>query len=192
MKFIAILCIPVIIFIDSLYRSYILIDNFYTLTLVTGFDENELSYNPFSKNFYWIRPDTALWILKNTDYHYHRCNKLGLIISSCNDPKVEYVGRIVGLVSKDVDQRAFEHIRYLVETGHPIDEYAINGYTALHSAVLSENVEYVELLINLGADVNLLIKSGDQLDGFTPKQLALHLAAKNPKSFEHIRNYLSQ
>jgi len=184
LSFILLICI---LLIPPFTRTYKWANNATGLIILSGLCENHLSFNPFSTDSYLIRPKYAIWILLNMDYPY--INK-----------DVEHAPLqmpLVNLASAAVDDTcmntndAHKLVEHLVKRGEPINEY-YHGFTPVHAAILSDNPDILGLLLNLGADPTMKIKSRyvSKHNGMNAYQFAAYLKKKAPDKFAKINSVL--
>lgn len=184
--------VAAILLFVSIRNTVIWTKDFYGLKTLTSLSDEELSYNPLSKDFFWISPSVALHILKTQEYPYKNCADISLILDSCGEPKIEYTGRSLGIVSKEAELRLFELIEYLIERGEPIDAYSSQGYTALQSAILGNEPKLVGLLLNAGANPYLPIKSETSVFGKNSIEFLDILIGKNKADFTQVRELIDK
>lgn len=164
--------------------------DFYGLTILTSLSSEDLSYNPFSKDFSWISPSMALYILKTREYPYESCSDMTIKFSRCGEPKIEIATRFIGIVSREAEDRIFELIKFLIEKREPIDAYSSEGYTALQAAILSNEPELVSLLLKSGANPYLPIKRDSSVYGKNSIEFVDLLIETNKADFSKVKEIM--
>ncbi|MCV6615952.1 MAG: ankyrin repeat domain-containing protein [Cellvibrionaceae bacterium] len=161
--------------------------DFNGLVVLVSISDKERSYNPFSQDFFWVSQDMAVSIIKKMEYPYRRCAPISIRLGGCDQPRIEYVGRFVGIVSIETEQKIFEVIRFLIEREEPIDAYSTEGYTALQSAILGNSPRLVSLLLESGANPYLPIKNKGKMQGKSSVDFVELLSSKDVERFSDLK-----
>lgn len=74
-----------------------------------------------------------------------------------------------------ITERKYEQVSLLASLGADVNARKNNGGTALHAAILSNDIEGVKLMVRLGADVSIVSHSG-----FLPLEWAEFLDVEKP------------
>jgi len=178
------------ILLKPFIHTYKYLGDFYGLAILASLQDEQLSYNPLSKDFTWVSPEMAASIIKNFDYPFDNCSEYSTAsYISCSEPKIGFTSGLMGYHLK-ADDRLFEVMQFLIDKGEPIDEYDRDGYTPLQGAILSKQPRVVRLLLSSGADVHLPIKRDNKLNGKNSLEFVEILDEKNPDEFTEIKNLL--
>ena len=161
--------------------------DFYGLSVLVSVSDNERSYNPYSKSFNWVSQNTAIFIIKNLEYPYKKCIHISESKGSCQQSRIEFIGRFVGIVDAKTELKIFDIIQFLIQRGEPIDAYGSQGYTALQSAILTNSPKLVSLLLESGANPYLPINREGKLKGKNSIEFIEILLDKNEEVFSKLR-----
>jgi len=161
--------------------------DFHGLVILVSVPDEERSYNPYSKDFFWVSQDMAVSIIKNLEYPYEQCSPVSKFLGGCQQPKIEYTGRLIGMVDTETEYKTFEILRFLIHRGEPIDAYSLEGYTALQSAILGNSPKLVSLLLEVGANPYLPINREGKLQGKNSVEFIEHLSSKNEERFSILK-----
>lgn len=162
------------------------------LMLLSWFSEEDFSLNPWSKDCYLIRPVTASAILMNFEWPYSRRSSIfwdtepaPLIHQAINSRGLSGSSED-GPYEAEQDHRLMSLLRHFVEKGYSIEE-PWDGYTPIHSAILSADAEVVQYLVERGADLEAVIHNpGKANDGMNSFEFSKLLAARRPQDFQAI------
>ena len=166
--------------------------DFNGLVVLVSVPDKERSINPYSKNFFWVSQNLALHILKTQSYPYENCSLISIKMSGCEQARIEYVGRFVGMVDEETELKIFELIGYLIEKNEPVNAYSSDGYTALQAAILWNSPKLVSLLFESGADPYLPIKNGGSIDGKSSVEFIELLFSKDPENYASLMDVFNQ
>ncbi len=183
---IAVLAAFAISLIPSIKRTILWSSNYYDLVILATMGENSVSYNPYAKDFFWIRSGHALWILKNCDYPYESCPKKSASGVGCNEPKISWAGRSLGSLDAESEKRVYELLSHIIKRGEPLNALTPLGFTAFHEAVLYKQKKYVELLITAGADPLVKATNDGPTSGKNVFEFADWLAGEKPDKYTEI------
>ena len=154
------------------------VSNYYGLVVLAGLKAKDTTYNPYSKNFSIVSPDSALWILTHLEYPYRNCPPTRFL-ADCSEPKINYAFGYYGLVSREGKKRIFSLVNHLHNQGYPVNELSSNGFSALQSHILYQNDKVVSWLLESGADPYLRISEQGPMYGLNAFEFAELLAGKN-------------
>ena len=87
------------------------------------------------------------------------------------------------------DNEIITFVKHYFELGAPVDHMNDRGFTPIHEAIITGNVNFVSLLKDLDSNLNLkVIKAGSPVDDFNSRELAQYFLEKNPgdKRWEEI------
>lgn len=160
--------------------------SFNGLVVLVSVPDDHRSYNPFSKDFFWVSQNMALSIIKEREYPFKKCTPISDMLGGCKQPKIEFTGRFIGMVDVDTEKKIFEIIDFLIKRKEPINSYSSEGYTALQSAILNNEPKLVSVLLQAGADPNLPIKSEGRLKGKNSFEFLEILLIKDKKEFSKL------
>lgn len=141
------------------------------LVTLMSLSESEMSWNPWSKDMFLVRPRMAEWLLKNTEAPYE-CFRFN------DDPAIHIVLAARGLGSAGADARLMSLLHELLKRGE--GEKRSQGLTPLHSAVLFCDVVAVRTLLEAGVDTTAKIEShGRRHDGLNAAEFSALLAGQD-------------
>ena len=146
--------------VPAVTQTYEMSEDVYGLTIVAGFDSDEITFNPYSKNGLLISPDVAVWILQNFDYPYAKCGKRYVRMGICGTPYIIWVGRGIGMNGEEADNRLMTVGRELISRGISVNSVH-EGLTAVHESILFNNPGWLELLLKNGGDTKVKINKPD-------------------------------
>ncbi|MGI9220437.1 MAG: hypothetical protein ACR2QS_05310 [Woeseiaceae bacterium] len=126
------------------------------LLLLASFADDDFSLNPWSEDCYLVRQDMAVAILKRFGWPYrHR----GSAYWPYELPPLIYqaIGAR-GVVSNESDIRLLDLISVFIDRKRPINK-PWDGYMPIHLAILSGDIEVVELLLEHDVDLDATISN---------------------------------
>ncbi len=179
------------------YRTIQLASSADGLLLLSWFSDEDFSLNPWSKDCYLIRQDTAASILINFEWPYSRRHSAFRGVEPA--PLIHQAISSRGLsglsggvpYETEADHRLMSLLKHFVEKGHSIDQ-PWDGYTPIHSAILAGDTEVVEYLVEQGADLQAVIRNpGKANDGMNSFEFSKLLVAKRPQDFQAITAILA-
>jgi hypothetical protein len=174
------------------YRTHERAGDAYSLILLAGLGENNLSLNPFSEDGCFITPHLAVWILENFDHPYSLCLSLSRSFGICGTPLIIWTGRGLGTESPAADERLYRVLHHLIQRGESVNA-SHDGLTALHEAVLYGNPRYAETLLTCGADPYAIIqRPGRKSHGLNAFEFAELLSIRDPNRFDAVRAILTR
>ena len=185
----------IILFILSLmpciYRTYTWAGDAYGLTTLATMPDDRVSFNPYSKNGYFINQDLAAWLLENTDYPYERCSRLSDTIRACDTSLVNWIGRTLDLPEVDTG-RAYALLAHFIGRGEPVNEMS-NGLAPVHEAILYNNPHYLDVLLEAGAEINTPVEKPEKLyDGYNAIQFLLFLEGVTDTDYNALWDVLER
>ena len=186
----------VILFLLSLipatYRTITWSSDAYGLISLATLPKDKFTFNPYSKNGYFVGPAIALWILKHFDYPYNRCSKISEIIGICDIPLIMWAGRTLGNGDSQSEKRAYEIIALLIKRGEPLNDRC-NGMTVVHEAILYRQPRYLTMVLDAGADPHITIqRKGKKSHGLDAFEFVELLESMNPGGFQAIKQILGK
>ena len=159
------------------------------LTVIALLKPDEWSPNPWSRDFTVVSPDIAFWWLLHSDMPYEPCTSSPF---GCDVPLVAYAGRTLETEDQAQRERAMALLRHFIARGEPVNAMS-RGMTALHEAVLANDLEYVDVLLRSGARLDALTDRPDRpsLHRLTPLQYCEKLESKCRGQWRTLCNKLA-
>ncbi len=170
-----------------IYRTIQLAGSADGLLLIASATDEQFSWNPWSKDCYLVRQDTAVAILKNWDWPYERRNStfaghMPLIHRAIS------ARAVADPADAAANDRLFTLLEAFVARGLSIDE-EWDGYSPLHQAILFGDTRVVELLLREGADLDKPIdRPGKASHGLTAVEFVELMYAKSPDDYAGVRD----
>lgn len=191
--------IPVLLlllFLASLYPSarntYAWAGDAHGLIMLSLATRDDFKLNPYSENGMLVTPDMAIRILQHMDYPYTRCTDALRPIDICEVPLVMWAGRELGMGGVQKNQRAHSILTLLISRGEPINELH-EGFTAVHEAILFNQPEYLQILLDAGGDPSIPIQhAGKEYDGYDARQFYELVKSKRTEDMTAIGDLLDQ
>ncbi len=145
------------------------------LTIIALLEPSEWTFNPYSANGIFLPPRFARWLLLNFDFPYRSCDQELFL---CDISLVSWVGRSLTPASSEKREHAIELLRHFIARGESVSQVS-QGVTPLHEAVLYGDLQYLDLLLDAGADVRARANNSSRLaSGLTPLEFCLKLLKK--------------
>ena len=160
----------------------------HNLIIFAQLEKEDITFNPYSRNGYFINQDIAVWILKTFEYPY--CSEFTDVEDVCGTSLIAWIGRGLDMHGEDSQKRGYELLDYFILRKEPID--SLNGGLApIHEAILSRNTKYLKVLLSANADPNVKVSMpGKDYDGFDAYEYLNYLEGKGKSDFSEIRNLL--
>lgn len=180
----SILVITVLFILSGgIWRTFLFVTD--TRFLITALMMERQHYGYFETGFL-ISPDVALFILTRMPWLHFECGYWSRNSNGCDR---EILHSAIALFDENDESRnAYARIviEWLVERGEDINVYD-DGFTLVHVSVLYGNVEALELLIDLGADLTKPVNRPGKLhDEMTPLEFARFLDSAKKVSRRQI------
>ena len=179
------------------YRTINMASSADGLLLLSWLSDEDFSLNPWSKDCYLIRQDTASAILMNFEWPYRRRSAIfwdtepAPLIHKAISSRGFYGPSEDGLYQTEQDRRLMSLLKHFVEKGYSIDE-PWDGLTPIHSAILFADAEVVQYLVEQGADLEAVIHNpGRAHDGMNSFEFSELLVARRPQDFQAIETILN-
>ena len=176
-------------------RTYEIANSADGLLYLASSSDEDFSWNPWSDDCYLIRQDSAIWLLSNYEWPYNnRTNSLfGLepmpLISAALGRRGPDETDAYATVEND---KMLLLMDVFISKGESMEE-RWSGLTALHAAILYGDLQAVELLVELGADLDARIERPEgAAAGMNSLEFVELLYSKKPAFFGTIRQYLRQ
>ena len=171
-----------ILLIPPILRTLRFATNAQGLIVLASLCEDEVSFNPFSINGYIVRPKLAYWVLMNAEYPYK--NKF-ILESDLHAPLVNFAGSVLDMSCLSND-KIYALIDLLIKRGESVNEY-MEGFTALHSAIISNNPDYLDKLLKAGADPYLKVRwERSKSYNFNAFEILNRLMEKHPDQYRAV------
>lgn len=128
-----------------------------TLMLLTIAAQPPESFK-FGESFL-LTPNLAMYLLKQAPSLHSPGNQIFWFRGDTNNfPLIIWSQRGTGEYSSQAEKdRAHGILKWLIESGEALDDRGPNGFAAIHESILSNDMVYLELLINAGANLSQTI-----------------------------------
>jgi hypothetical protein len=182
---ISVLLVFLVSLVPSIYRTVKATRTAQNLILLAMLEPDEMTFNPYDKNGYFIDQDLAVWILKTFEYPY--CSEFKDVKGLCGISLIAWVGRGLDMHGIEAQKRGYDLLDYFILRGEPINSLNF-GMAPIHEAILYRNPRYLEVLLSANADPNTSIKRpGKVYDGFNAYQYLELLESRKKNDFSKIR-----
>ena len=106
-----------------------------------------------------LTPNLAMYLLKQAPSLHSPGNQIFWFRGDTNNfPLIIWSQRGTGEYSSQAEKdRAHGILKWLIESGEALDDRGPNGFAAIHESILSNDMVYLELLINAGANLSQTI-----------------------------------
>jgi hypothetical protein len=162
------------------------------LVILATLDPEEITFNPYSINGYFIGQEMAIWLLKEFDYPYEACSKTSELLVICGSSLVGRVGRTLDMGSDVSIERGYQLLNYFIIRGEDVNELT-EGIAPIHEAILYRNARYLKTLLAAGANLEVrIIRPEKEYDGFDAFKYLELLESKQKADFSEIREIINQ
>jgi hypothetical protein len=189
---ITVIVILVISLLPCAYRTVKWASDAHSLVTLAILEPEEMNFNPYDKNGFFINQEIAVWILKTFEYPYKQCSRVSQVVDLCGTPLIGWVGRMLDMYGKESTERGYELLEYFISRGEPINTLSA-GMAPVHEAILYNNPRYLKVLLSAGADPSIKIVNPDkEYHGYTGYQYLELLESKRKSDFSEIRRILTK
>lgn len=162
----------------------------YGLVILVTLPSDKMTFNPYSRNGYFINQDGAVWALENLDYPYSRCSGLSRKMGVCDISLVSWIGRSLDPEEGQPSGKSYELLRYFIERGEPVNQLT-NGLAPVHEAIIFRNPRYLKILLSSGADLGVKLDTpGKPYDGYNAVQFLGFLESEGIKGLDGVRKVI--
>jgi len=160
----------------------------HSLIIFATLEREDITFNPYDKNGYFINQELAIWILKTFEYPY--CSEFSEVEEVCGTSLISWVGRGLDRHGEESQKRGYELLDYFILRKEPLNSLN-NGMTPIHEAILNRNAKYLGVLLSANADPNIGISIPEkEYDGLDAYQYLEYLEGKGKADFSEVRRVL--